>query len=179
MYLPGDLIFVRGTGFVQRGIRWASRGPGEAPTYAHHVAGFVTADEVVEAKSSVVRRSLVQCVGAQAYQVWRCATLTDQQRLAVANYAAGYVGRKYGYLKIAAHLGDSLLSRLFRRDVYLTRRWASMDKYPICSWVWAFAYAEVLGLRFGVEPSAAQPDDMHDHVRNSPDWTMISEVAAK
>lgn len=178
MFLPGDLIFVRGTGFVQRGIRWASRGPGEEPTYAHHVAGFVTADEVVEAKSSVVRRSLPDCVGSQAYQVWRCLALTEQQREAIANYATGYVGHKYGYWKIAAHLGDALLSRLCGRNVYLTRRWASMDDYPICSWVWAYAYNAV-GLSFGIEPGAAQPDDMHDWVRNSPDWTMVHEVEAR
>lgn len=179
MFLPGDLIFVRGTGFVQRGIRWASRGPGEAPTYAHHVAGFVTADEVVEAKNTVVRRSLAECVGSQAYQVWRCLALTDQQREAVANYATGYVGREYGYLKIAAHLGDALLSRLFGRDVYLTRRWASMDDYPICSWVWAYAYASTLGIDFGVVTSAAQPDDMLDYVSTSPAWVQVCEVEGR
>ena len=53
----------------------------------------------------------------------------------------------------------------------------NIDKYPICSWVWAEAYDKVLGLRFGLPPNEASPDDMQNYVKASPEWEMIYEVS--
>jgi hypothetical protein len=72
--------------------------------------------------------------------------------------AERYVGRRYGYLKMLAHLLDWLFL-----GVYLFRRIASMDRYPICSWVVAHAYGKT-GRHFGVAPGAASPDDIWDYV---------------
>lgn len=175
MYLPGDLIFCHGAGWLQRSIRWAERKSGEAASYANHVAGIVTECEVVEALWTVLDHPYAEALANTPHQVWRCLALTPAQRLAVAQAALDYVGREYGTLKIAAHLADALLSRLRGRDVYAVRRLCSMDRYPICSWVWAHAYAAV-GLSFGVEPDAADPDDMHDYVTASPAWVLVAEI---
>ncbi|OIO03155.1 MAG: hypothetical protein AUJ49_04970 [Desulfovibrionaceae bacterium CG1_02_65_16] len=177
MFLPGDLIFTHGAGLIQRGIRWAERKPGEPESYANHVAGFTGPDQVTEALWSVQTRPFAQFNDGTLFQVWRCMPLTAAQRQAVAAQALAYVGRDYGLLKIGAHLGDALLSRLMGRNVYAVRRLASLDSYPICSWVWSHAY-EALGAPnfFGLDPNAADPDDMHDCVSASPSWAMVFEL---
>jgi len=177
MFLPGDLILCHGGGLLQRGIRWAERAPGETSSWANHVAGFTSPGMVTEALYRVVCRSFADFAASGAdYQVWRCLGLTDAQREAVAAVALGYVGREYGYGKILAHLGDALLSRLAGRNVFLARRICGMDRYPICSWVWAMAYAKALGLTFGLPASEADPDDMHDYVSSSPAWRLVAEA---
>jgi hypothetical protein len=176
MYLPGDLILCHGGGLLQRGIRWAERSPGEAASWANHVAGFTSPGMVTEALYRVVCRPFADFAAQAAdYQIWRCVGLTETQREAVAAVALGYVGREYGYFKILAHLGDALLSRLAGRNIFITRRLALMDRYPICSWVWAQAYQKALGLTFGVPASEADPDDMHDCIRTSAAWIMVAE----
>lgn len=84
-------------------------------------------------------------------------------RLLIADKALQYVGRKYGYFKIVAHFLDFLLG-----GRYFFRRITRMEKYPICSWVVADAYAAV-GLDFGVPVGMAQPDDIWDFCVTNPD----------
>jgi hypothetical protein len=43
------------------------------------------------------------------------------------------------------------------------RRLADSGKYPICSWLVAHAFSKA-GKNFGVEPGAAEPDDIWDFV---------------
>ncbi|GAB6125024.1 hypothetical protein [Humidesulfovibrio idahonensis] len=178
MFLPGDLSFRHGQGLIPDAIRWAERKPGEPEAYANHVAGFTAPDMVTEALWSVQTRPYAQFNDGTPFQVWRCMPLTDAQRQAVAAQALAYVGRDYGLLKIGAHLGDALLSRIMGRNVYAVRKLASLDRYPICSWVWANAYEKALGEKkfFGVEANEADPDDMHDFVSASPAWAMVFEL---
>ena len=176
MFLPGDLVFCHGSNFISRAIQWASRHPGEKATYANHVAGFVTPQDIVEALWTVQQHPYAACsTGREPNQVWRNKMLTPQGRQAVAAYAQGYIGREYGTGKIALHFGDALLTKATGREVYFFRRAANMDKYPICSWVWAEAYQAALGISFGLPASEASPDDMQDYVKASPDWVLVSE----
>jgi hypothetical protein len=48
-----------------------------------------------------------------------------------------------------------------------------MDRYPICSWLWAYAYERGAGYAGWGEPNAVSPDCMHDHVIKSDDWEMV------
>ena len=41
--------------------------------------------------------------------------------------------------------------------------------------LWACAYDHALGIRFGVDPETANPDDMHDYVRANQAWEMVYE----
>ena len=52
--------------------------------------------------------------------------------------------------------------------MYVFRRMANMDNYPICSWLVAHSRAKV-NKTFGVEPEAATPQDIRDFVREHPD----------
>jgi len=175
-FLPADLIFCHGDSWLAGAIRWASRGRGEAGTYANHVAGLVGGDSVVEALWTTVKHPYREI--SDPHQVWRCSSLTDIDRVRIATEARGYVGKRYGGAKILTHLGDALLSKAFGGNPFFFRHLAHRQDYPICSWVWAYAFAEADYL-FGLPPEAAQPDDMHDWCLSHPDhWTMIHEVAA-
>ena len=95
--------------------------------------------------------------------IYRPLNLTPQDVQKIVAGAESYVGRTYGWLKAAAHLGDWLLL-----GAYFWRRFARMDRYPICSWLVAHAY-EKAGKHFGVEPGEASPDDIWDFVTTRPD----------
>ena len=82
--------------------------------------------------------------------------LTDEEIRTIVNAANGYVGRRYGVLKLVTHLGD-----WFLQGAYVFRRLTSDDRYPICSWLVACSFAKA-GKNFGVEPGAASPDDIWD-----------------
>jgi len=177
-FLPGDLIFCHGSNWISRAIRWAAEHKGDETPYANHVAGFISPTDIVEALWHVTRNVYAACgTGTSPNQVWRNKSLTAENRQAVAAQALTYMGRDYGTGKIVLHLGDALLTKAMGHEVYLFRRAANIDKYPICSWVWAEAYDKVLGLRFGLPPNEASPDDMQNYVKASPEWEMIYEVS--
>tara|TARA_Y100000034_G_scaffold92071_1_gene111171 strand:- start:93 stop:539 length:447 start_codon:yes stop_codon:yes gene_type:complete len=77
-------------------------------------------------------------------------------------------GEVYAWYKIFGHLGDATLSKGWYNltgqiwSPYVCRRLFFMDKYPICSWVVAYAFEEIKKNYFNVPPWAAQPDDIHD-----------------
>jgi hypothetical protein len=48
-----------------------------------------------------------------------------------------------------------------------------MDKYPICSWLVAYAY-DAIGWDFGVPPWVAQPDCIWDYCMAHPErWRVV------
>lgn len=85
-----------------------------------------------------------------------CLGEPDQQQ--ICQKALDYEGRWYGFLKIAMQALDHAIG-----DRYLFRRLALTDSYPICSWLVGYVYDRVLGLKFGMEPNAAAPNDILDY----------------
>lgn len=173
---PGDLFFTRGRSPLSWAIRLFTRSPGEDRTAVNHVGvvvqgGLLSEAVIVEALDTVKRHRLVQQYGPprrDGVAVYRAVGLAPENLWAAVQAAEGYVGRKYGRLKILAHLGDWMLG-----GAYLFRRLARMDKYPICSWLASHAY-EAAGVRFGVDPNAASPDDMWDWIKAHPDqWRCV------
>jgi hypothetical protein len=110
------------------------------------------------------------------HQVYRHVGLMQTQRHNCCKEASKYYGRRYGVLKLGLHAGDAGLAKIFGRDVYFFRRLARMDDYPICSWLWAWAYERGVKYEAWGESNAVSPDCMHDHVVKSEDW---ERVAAK
>jgi len=90
--------------------------------------------------------------------VFRPLNISGEEKTLIASTARGFVGRKYGYLMIAAHFLDWLLL-----GVYLFRRLVPGDRYPICSWLVAHAFSKA-DRHFGVDPGQASPDDIWDFV---------------
>jgi hypothetical protein len=164
MLQPGDVFLTRGLGPLSRLIRVFTRGFGERRTQVNHVGlvvqeGLPPVAVAVEALSRVRRHPLGSRYGRASRQeiaVFRPLNLSEKEIATVVSAAEGYVGRRYGYLKIVAHLLDWLLL-----GAYLFRRLARMDDYPICSWLVAHSFAKV-GKTFGVPPGAASPDDIWD-----------------
>lgn len=167
---PGDIFLTRGDSFISKAIRFFSRSGGESRTVANHTGlvvypGSIYNADIVEALTTVKRRRFSVYSKAKTTDVWvfRPVSLTDKELLVISERARGYVGKKYGYLKIAAHFVDWCLG-----GRYVARRFVSMDNYPICSWVVAQAYSDA-GYTFGVAAGAASPDDIWDYVTTHPD----------
>lgn len=181
-YNPGgqsaDLIISHGMSL----IRFPQTEPGEAPTYAGHIAGLISPAEMFHAVSTVRRASWPAY--NQPCQVWRHRHLTDQQRQAIVDAVLKFEGRPYGPLKLFLHLGDWALAWArygltlgrVRGEVWACRRLSRLDWFPICSYLWAHAWEEALGYQFGAPAERVNPDDMHDWVKQHPeDWELVYE----
>ncbi|MEN8114426.1 MAG: YiiX/YebB-like N1pC/P60 family cysteine hydrolase, partial [Actinomycetota bacterium] len=155
---PCDMFLTRGTGFVPSAIRFFTRRFGESRTKVNHVGiiveeGTMTTAIAIEALVKVKRHALGRYARKPdtAVAVYRPTNLTDAERQAIVAKAESYVGREYGFVKIAAHFLDWTL-----QGAYVFRRLTNMDRYPICSWVVAHAFGAA-GKDFGCEPGAASP----------------------
>lgn len=167
---PCDVFLTRGTSFVSAAIRRFTRRFGESRTEVNHVGIIVAPGSVhtalaVEALTKVKRHELGVYAGRRTtgVAVFRPTNLTEAEKEAIVAKAESYVDRKYGWLKIATHLADWAL-----QGAYVFRRLTNDDRYPICSWVVAHAFAAA-DKTFGVEPGAASPDDIWDFVIANPD----------
>ena len=175
IYEPGDVFLTKGDSFVSRAIRYFSRSGGESRTEANHTGvvvgrGSAQTATIVEALSTVKQRKMRSYYKSRktAVAVFRPVNVDEVTVRRVVKDATDYVGAKYGYVKIVAHFADWCLG-----GRYVFRKWAQMDRYPICSWVVAFAWNEG-GRSFGVPPEAASPDDIWDYcVAHPHEWKMI------
>lgn len=165
-------MLTRGHGWVSKAIRAFTRRIGEARSKVNHVGIAVFGSspywmdsEIVEALSSVKLHTIRSNYEDTANRVWvyRAKNITTDERNILALHALSYVGRTYGYLKLATHFLDWVL-----QGAYVFRRLTNSDRYPICSWVVAKSYAR-LGLDFGVDAGQAHPDDIWDFVTSRPD----------
>jgi hypothetical protein len=100
------------------------------------------------------------------FQIWRNTELSNAQKLEVSKKALNYEGRTYGWMKLFPHLGDSLMAKIIGGNPFVFRRLLFQDDYPICSWVWSYAY-DSIGIRFGCNPAWADPDiSYYSYLRN-------------
>lgn len=160
----------RSRGLVGWAIATFTRHIGESRTKVTHTGVVVTSGSleeavIVEALRKVERHALWgrYANSGKDVAIFRPLNLSEEDTAKVVAKAESYVGRRYGYLKIAAHWADWLL-----QGAYVFRRLAREDRYPICSWVVAHSFAAA-GKHFGVEPGAATPDDIWDFVVSRPD----------
>ena len=171
LFEPCDVFLTRSRSLLGRAIRLATRGIGESRSMVNHVGIIVMAGSAedavgIEALSTVKRHRLWKQYGPGSNSdiaLYRPINLTVEERSLIVTAAEEYVGRTYGYLKIAAHLLDWMLF-----GVYFFRRLARMDDYPICSWLVAHSFAAA-DRTFGLPPGMASPDDIWDFVTSNPD----------
>ena len=163
---PGDIFLTRGTGILGCLIRFFTRSIGEKRTEVNHVGivigeGDLKNAVVVEALIKVKKHKLWSEYGPpkkDKVAIFRPNNLTDAEIKKIVKRANEQVGKKYGFFKLFAHLLDWMFF-----GVYFFRRLVNEEKYPICSWLVADAYAAA-GKNFGVKPGQAQPDDIWDYV---------------
>jgi hypothetical protein len=171
---PGDVVLIRGLSFVSRLIRWASQSWGEAKTLVNHVGviskgGSLRIAEISEARWRYLVHNLWDAYAntTQEVAIYRPKNISMGTRLDIAARAASFQNTRYGWAKIALHAADKVLG-----GAYFFRRLAFLPNRPICSYAAAVAYADY-GLSFGVNPYAAQPDDIWDYVVSSDNYSCI------
>ena len=169
--LPGDVFLTYGDGFFSRLIRFFTRSVGESRTQVNHTGIVVTEGDlkncqVVETLLRVRKHKLWKRYGRSKLTkvaVYRPINLTFAEIDTVVANALAQIGKKYGPHVIIGHLLDWLLL-----GAYVFRKILKSSNYPICSWLVAAAFAAA-GKDFGVEPGAAQPDDIWDFIQANPD----------
>ncbi|MBK9391230.1 MAG: hypothetical protein IPN68_13925 [Bacteroidetes bacterium] len=169
--LPGDVFLTRGNGFIPAAIRFFSRGFGEKRTIVNHVGMIVEKGTLqdcvaIEVSYKVWKRKLWEDYGPPAKSsvaVYRPKNLSAPELEIIVSTAEEQVDKIYGFLKILAHILDWMFF-----GVYFFRRLFRNNKYPICSWLVAHAFSKA-GKDFGVDPGAAQPDDIWDFIQNNPE----------
>jgi len=171
---PADVFFTSNTAWYARAIAWFTRYPGEKPTYARHVAWMGSRKNVVESWTRVISTPATDWIRkTPRFQVWRCKSLSPQQRWRIAVKIERKIGWSYPWWKIAFHAVDGLAGKVLRRDVRLFRRMI-VTPIPICSGLGATEYHDE-GITLGVDPLQINPDEFHDYVRKSNQWEKIFE----
>jgi hypothetical protein len=181
-FLPGDVVFLASKGDLPGRLgNWIAQSRGERPTYAVHTAQFLDAGTILEMDHLAEKRNLGQLLKRRrGFEVWRRRGLTAEQRQALTGKALFYFGMKFGWPKLVTHVLDGLINKITRKEVFFFRRLNHNDRYPLCSWITAFAYDRALHYRFGAPPECADPDQMHDWVTTHPmEWTLIFRYATK
>lgn len=175
LYLkPADLIFVGGESLFSTVVKFFTRRKGEEPTLMHHVAGMSSRTVVHEALTTVKKSFFTEWKKKHSkYQIWRLKPLTEMQRVRIAGYVIDKEGEVYGAWKLLLHAMDGVLGKINGKENYFFRRILRSEKYPICSWLWAYGYFRKMSYTFGSLPNIVSPDDMHDFVKKSPDWECI------
>ena len=159
----GDIIAMRSDTWLSRQIRKVeSRADGGELALVSHVGLFITHDVVIEARARVVCTTFPDGFIGNEYIVLSPTNVTAVQRVAIAKASLLFSARGYGYLKILGQALDVLSgSRWFTSNIF------TIDKFPICSYVVAEAYAAA-GLDFGVPTKSTTPDDILDYAMRNP-----------
>lgn len=175
LYLePGDIIFIKNKTWVHRIIAWATQRPSEPITKASHVLMAVNDKMLIEALSIVKLRHIPGWINKHNnFEIWR-SQLDTNKKLDITETSLQYKQKEYGWWKIVGHAGDSILTKLFDREIVFFRKFIGDNHdYPICSWLVAYSYYDAIGYDFGVSYKYAAPDDIYDHVVKSNDWFCI------
>ena len=169
----GDVVCELGQSWFGRAIRWFTRGAFEPRTWAAHTGHMVDATNIAEALRKFTIRPLD---AGRKIKVWRYRPgLAETVEICIRQKALHWLGKAYGWWKLAAHAADGLIEKLTPfPHVYLFRRLIGMADYPYCSWATGWTYEECVVYRFGVPPNAAAPDDIADWCESHPDeWELI------
>lgn len=180
-FLPGDVIFLASVGDLPGRLgSWIAQSRGEKPTYAVHTAQFLDAGTIMEMDFLTEMRGISHLFKRRrGFEVWRRRGLAAKQRKGLMRKALVYSGTMFGWGKLVTHVLDGLINKVTRKEFFFFRRLNHSDRYPLCSWITAFAYERALHYRFGVSPECADPDQMHDWVKSHPgEWALIFRYAA-
>jgi uncharacterized protein YycO len=175
--LPGDVVLFASNSILSKGLKFFQTKPNDhTVTWTNHVGIAVNELQLVEARKEVELNNLEQRAKEEPMMIARISSLNNRERELLAKYALKQIGKPYGYTKILGHLLDYYVSKFTGKDAYAFRKLLKSNRYPICSWVVAWAYSEVLGLEFNdVPPAYCQPDDIADDIliRNSTQWQLM------
>lgn len=174
----GDVFFTRSTSLLGRLIRWAETEPGEGRTWTNHTGVVVKDGWLVPPligsypdELAVVVESLWHTERQEWWTAHRKEVLQGQrirafgpreprtrdEREAFLRVAHSFVGDRYGWWKLIGFL----VKRATKGKIDPTQAYF-IDSRPICSYTAAKSEA-AQGMWFGMEPQAADPDEMLDY----------------
>lgn len=175
MILPGDIIAVRGVGWLADGIVKAEYGKIPPANAVSHVGIVTTSDfydvQVTEALTRVETHDIqVTLAACQSAWIVQHLHLTTAQRLKIVNAALSFSGRDYGYFDLLLQGTDALTGSTWWTDnlAWWLKRW------PICSYVAAAAY-DTVGVLFGPQTTSVKPSDIMITAEKSTDYA-ISKI---
>lgn len=172
----GDVGFTRSSSLLGRLIRWVETDPNEEPAWANHTFivvedGWIRGSSDPFAISAVVvealwktRRGPLQVNGIAVRVFGPVPPYEPAELAAFRAEAETFVGDTYGWWKLLFHAADRVVFKGTKVLSTLLR----VDKRPICSYL-AAKVSAVVGSTFGVEPQAADPDEMLDYCIANPD----------
>ena len=170
-HLPraGDIILTRRKkSLLGRLIRRFQTKPNDTTkTIFEHVGIMVNGIQLVEALHRVEVSALHDAYPLKKYDylIARINKIDKVTGKLLAAEGMKFVGKSYGYGKIITHYLDYLVSRAKGKDVFFFRKLARSKRYPICSWLVAFVYDEILDIKFNKVPKTfCQPDDIADDI---------------
>ncbi len=186
-YRRGDVVFVAGRGWVQRGIRLLTRSIGEERTRASHVgvitrSGYADGEAMITSAEPrgirevplmsyagtrvIVYRKVADDPRDNSREIDKALRMAFVDPNSAADRALLLVGSSYPWWRILAHVLDLILF-----DVYLFRRVLRSSKQMECSFLVAWAYGRGLTDR----PAwAVTPDDIEDWMRDHPGvWEVV------
>lgn len=163
---PGDIVGVRGVGWLSDGIIKAEYGNNPPANAISHVGIVIGANPptVIEALNRVMTRPLsVTIADAAKAFILHDRLLTDEQRAAIVEKACTFSADDYGYADLLAQLLDAQFGTFWFTDrmSWLLRHW------PICSYVVAASY-HVAVQDFGVTDASCKPSDIMDYAVTRP-----------
>lgn len=143
---------------------------GACVRYQTRVVDYVIAEALGE--GGFQYRYLLESYGdpeLYSFVVARHKLVTHVHRVKMVEVCEDLLGRSYGHLKVAAHVGDYGLTRVWNGmggpgDVYLFRWLCRMKNYPMCSWSSLHIYKKA-GVPFSVPVEVGSPDDLWDECR--------------
>lgn len=175
MIQPGDILAVRGSGWLSTGILSAEYGPNIPATGVSHVGIFVAGDPVpivIEALNQVMTNPLaVSVAGAAAAFVLHDDSLTIAQRSAIVAVACTFSGKNYGYIDLLAQGLDAITNVLW----FTNNLGGYLRHYPICSFVAAQAY-DAVGLHFGIPDASIKPSDIMNFAQANPSLYTVTAI---
>lgn len=125
---PGDLILVKGTEWISRAIEEVENSP-----YSH-VAGYIGHDEIIEAEGFRATGYAPVNNYKGCADVFRCDSLTAEQRKQIQDSAAWQVGGRYDYVL--------LFVELIRYWFGVLLPYREPPDARICSVLWAGIYRD-------------------------------------
>lgn len=170
---PADVLCFSSGSFQSKVIRWFEERPGNPAIYNHCgicvSPGTWWTAQIVESLLKDEKHSVASNYAGSTTKVsvFRPIGLTDGQKEEIASKALSYVGGFYNFGMLPLQAADGLLGKIFRHRILFFRYLASPTLGNICSVLVTRAYYEAVQWEFGLEPYAADPDDVGDYCENS------------
>jgi hypothetical protein len=163
----GDIVFVSSDGIIGYMIRRIEQRSTHDRSYVNHVAmvvedgpifGLDKTAVILDAQPPRVSLEKLSHYQGELVSIYRPKNLSREQKERLAHFAVEqYNGHVYGFSKIALHwLG--------------LQRYATIDKFPICSWTVAVPMNGLFNLDFGTSAREATPESIWDFCRAHPQF---------